>query len=196
MQANEPKFVINKSLKQNIMKTIVMTLALLFITNTILAQNKNVKDETKTTVTTVKNSEGEKTFVKKENTREVQKIELKEQDPKNINMDMKDSEVSVQKTTTITNPDGSTRTVDVDRSSYYMLDGKKYQVSLDSKGYRILSADNKNEAFLRKTTTNSFIYRSKQKTAIGYFDTVGNLILETYDPKSDTITYEKYTVSQ
>ena len=178
------------------MKTIVMTLALLFITNTILAQNKNVKDETKTTVTTVKNSEGEKTFVKKENTREVQKIELKEQDPKNINMDMKDSEVSVQKTTTITNPDGSTRTVDVDRSSYYMLDGKKYQVSLDSKGYRILSADNKNEAFLRKTTTNSFIYRSKQKTAIGYFDTVGNLILETYDPKSDTITYEKYTVSQ
>ncbi len=196
MQANEPKFVINKSLKQNIMKTIVMTLALLFITNTILAQNKNVKDETKTTVTTVKNSEGEKTFVKKENTREVQKIELKEQDPKNINMDMKDSEVSVQKTTTITNPDGSTRTVDVDRSSYYMLDGKKYQVSLDSKGYRILSADNKNEAFLRKTTTNSFIYRSKQKTAIGYFDTEGNLILETYDPKSDTITYEKYTVSQ
>ena len=178
------------------MKTIVMTLALLFITNTILAQNKNVKDETKTTVTTVKNSEGEKTFVKKENTREVQKIELKEQDPKNINMDMKDSEVSVQKTTTITNPDGSTRTVDVDRSSYYMIDGKKYQVSLDSKGYRILSEDKKNEAFLRKTTTNSFIYRSKQKTAIGYFDTVGNLILETYDPKSDTITYEKYTVSQ
>lgn len=178
------------------MKSIVMALALLFTTSTIIAQNKNVKDETKTTVTTVKTSDGEKKFVKKENTREVQNIELKDQEVKNINMDVKPSEVMVQKTTTITNPDGSTRTVDLDRSSYYMLDGKKYQVSLDSKGYRILSADNKNEAFLRKTTTNSFIYRSKQKTAIGYFDTEGNLILETYDPKSDTITYEKYTVSQ
>lgn len=178
------------------MKTIVMTLALLFITNTILAQNKNVKDETKTTVTTVKTSDGEKKFVKKENTREVQNIELKDQEVKNINMDVKPSEVMVEKTTTITNPDGSTRTVDMDRSAYYMLGDKKYQVSLDSKGYRILSDDKKNEAFLRKTTTNSFIYRSKNKTAIGYFDTDGNLILETYDPKSDTITYEKYTVNQ
>lgn len=93
------------------MKTIVMALALLFTTSTLIAQNKNVKDETKTTVTTVKTSKGEKKFIKKENTREVQKIELQEQDPKNINMDVKNSEVSVQKTTTITNPDGSMRTV-------------------------------------------------------------------------------------
>lgn len=178
------------------MKSIVIALALLFTTSTLIAQNKNVKDETKTTVTTIKTSEGEKKFIKKENTREVQKIELQEQDPKNINMDMKNSEVSVQKTTTITNPDGSTRTVEIDRSSYYLLDGKKYQVTLDSKGYRILSEDTKEEALLRKTSTNSFIYRNKDKTAIGYFDTDGNLILETYDPKSDTITYEKYTVNQ
>ncbi|MFD2907482.1 hypothetical protein ACFSX9_01915 [Flavobacterium ardleyense] len=178
------------------MKSIFMSLALLFATSTIIAQNKNVKDETKTTVTTVKTSDGEKKFVKKENTREVQNIELKDQETKNINMDMKDSEVMVEKTTTVTNPDGSTRTVHIDRSSYYTLDGKKYQVSLDSKGYRIVSDDKKNEAFLRKTTTNSFIYRSKNKTAIGYFDTDGNLILETYDPKSDTITYEKYTVNR
>lgn len=178
------------------MKSIVIALALLFTTSTLIAQNKNVKDETKTTVTTIKTSEGEKKFIKKENTREVQKIELQEQDPKNINMDMKNSEVSVQKTTTITNPDGSTRTVEIDRSSYYLLDGKKYQVTLDSKGYRILSEDTKEEALLRKTSTNSFIYRNKDKIAIGYFDTDGNLILETYDPKSDTITYEKYTVNQ
>ena len=176
------------------MKAIVMAFALLFTSSTLIAQNKNVKDETKTTVTTVKTSDGEKKFIKKENTREVQNIELKEQSPKNINMDVKDSEISVQKTTTITNPDGSTRTVDIDRSSYYILDGQKYEVSLDSKGYRILSDDKKNEAFLRKTTTNSFIYRSKEKTAVGYFDTEGNLILETYDPKSDTVTFETYTV--
>ena len=178
------------------MKAIVMAFALLFTSSTLIAQNKNVKDETKTTVTTVKTSDGEKKFIKKENTREVQNIELKEQSPKNINMDVKDSEISVQKTTTITNPDGSTRTVDIDRSSYYMLDGKKYQVSLDSKGYRILSDDKKNQAFLRKTTTNSFIYQNKKKTAIGYFDVDGNLILETYNPKTDTISFQKYIVTK
>lgn len=178
------------------MKTILLGLFILLTSNSIIGQNKNVKDETKTTTTTVTDSKGDKTYVKKENTREVQNIELQNQEPKNINMDLKDSEVIVKTTTTITNPDGSTRTVDTDRSSYYLLDGKKFQVSLDSNGYRILSKDNKETGLLRKTSTNSFIYRNKQKTAVGYFDTEGNLILETYNPKTDTISYEKYTVTK
>ncbi|MEL1247478.1 MULTISPECIES: hypothetical protein [Flavobacterium] len=178
------------------MKSILFGILFICATSTINSQNKNVKDETKTTTTTVVDSKGEKTYVKKENTREVQNIELKEQNPKNINMDLKDSAVMVKSTTTITNPDGSTRTVDIDRSSYYLLNGKKYNVALDSRGYRILSEDNKEEAFLRKTSTNSFIYRNKNKIAIGYFDVEGNLILETYDPKTDTVSYEKYNVSK
>lgn len=178
------------------MKSILFGILFICATSTINSQNKNVKDETKTTTTTVVDSKGEKTYVKKENTREVQNIELKEQNPKNINMDLKDSAVMVKSTTTITNPDGSTRTVDIDRSSYYLLNGKKYNVALDSRGYRILSEDKKEEAFLRKTSTNSFIYRNKNKIAIGYFDVEGNLILETYDPKTDTISYEKYNVSK
>ena len=178
------------------MKSILFGILFICTTSTINSQNKNVKDETKTTTTTVVDSKGEKTYVKKENTREVQNIELKEQDPKNINMDMKDSPVIVKTTTTITNPDGSTRTVDIDRSSYYLLNGRKYNVSLDSKGYRILSEDKKEQAFLRKTSTNSFIYRNKNKIAIGYFDLDGNLILETYNPKTDTVSYEKYNVSK
>ena len=171
------------------MKSILFGILFICATSTINSQNKNVKDETKTTTTTVVDSKGEKTYVKKENTREVQNIELKEQNPKNINMDLKDSAVMVKSTTTITNPDGSTRTVDIDRSSYYLLNGKKYNVALDSRGYRILSEDNKEEAFLRKTSTNSFIYHNKNKIAIGYFDVEGNLILETYDPKTDTISF-------
>ena len=178
------------------MKSILFGILFICATSTINSQNKNVKDETKTTTTTVVDSKGEKTYVKKENTREVQNIELKEQNPKNINMDLKDSVVMVKSTTTITNPDGSTRTVDIDRSSYYLLNGKKYNVALDSRGYRILSEDKKEEAFLRKTSTNSFIYRNKNKIAIGYFDIEGNLILETYDPKTDTVSYEKYNVSK
>ena len=178
------------------MKSILFGILFICATSTINSQNKNVKDETKTTTTTVVDSKGEKTYVKKENTREVQNIELKEQNPKNINMDLKDSAVMVKSTTTITNPDGSTRTVDIDRSSYYLLNGKKYNVALDSRGYRILSEDNKEEAFLRKTTTNSFIYQNKKKTAIGYFDVDGNLILETYNPKTDTISFQKYIVTK
>ncbi len=178
------------------MKSILFGILFICATSTINSQNKNVKDETKTTTTTVVDSKGEKTYVKKENTREVQNIELKEQNPKNINMDLKDSAVMVKSTTTITNPDGSTRTVDIDRSSYYLLNGKKYNVALDSRGYRILSEDNKEEAFLRKTSTNSFIYHNKNKTAIGYFDVDGNLILETYNPKTDTISFQKYIVTK
>lgn len=176
------------------MKSILFGILFICATGTINSQNTNVKDETKTTTTTVVDSKGEKTYVKKENTREVQNIELKEQEPKNINMDLKDSAVMVSSKTTVTNPDGSTRTVDTDRSSYYTFNGKKYNVALDSKGYRILSEDSKEEAFLRKTTTNSFIYRNKKETAIGYFDVDGNLILETYNPKTDTISFQKYVV--
>ena len=178
------------------MKSILFGILFICATSTVNSQNKNVKDETKTTTTTIVDSKGEKTYIKEQNTREVQNIELKEQNPKNINMDLKDSAVMVKSTTTITNPDGSTRTVDIDRSSYYLLNGKKYNVALDSRGYRILSEDNKEEAFLRKTSTNSFIYRNKNKIAIGYFDVEGNLILETYDPKTDTVSYEKYNVSK
>lgn len=178
------------------MKSFIIGTLLFFLSPVVLSQNKNVKDETKTTTTTVKDSKGKKTYVKKENTREVQNIELKDQNPKNINMDVKETPVLVEKTTTITNPDGTTRTVDIDRSAYYLLNGKKYNISLDSNGYRILSEDLKEEAFLRKTTTNSFIYRNKDRIAIGYFDLEGNLVLETYDPKTDSVTYEKYNLNK
>ncbi|WP_333809662.1 hypothetical protein [Flavobacterium sp.] len=178
------------------MKSFIIGTLLFFLSPVVLSQNKNVKDETKTTTTTVKDSKGKKTYVKKENTREVQNIELKDQNPKNINMDVKETPVLVEKTTTITNPDGTTRTVDIDRSAYYLLNGKKYNLLLDSNGYRILSEDLKEEAFLRKTTTNSFIYRNKDRIAIGYFDLEGNLVLETYDPKTDSVTYEKYNLNK
>ena len=39
---------------------------------------------------------------------------------------------------------------------------------------------------------NSYIYRTESKTAIGYFDTNGDLIVEVYDDKSDRVTLEKY----
>ncbi len=105
------------------MKTILFGISVIMCTLNSQAQNKNVQETTKSTVTTVKTSEGEKKFVKNENTTEVQNIELKDAKPNTLNIEMKDSPVSVVSTTQITNPDGSTRTVDVDRSSYYTYNG-------------------------------------------------------------------------
>lgn len=175
------------------MKTIFLaTLAFLFSINS-QAQNKNVTDVTKTTVTTVKDSDGEKQIVKKQEVQEVQNIELQNADSKALNKDMKQTPVEVTSKTTVTNPDGTTRTVDIDRSSYYTANGKTYQLALDPSGYVITGPDNKRIGILRSTSTNSFIYRGKNTTSIGYFDTNGNLVVETYDDKSDKVTVQTYT---
>jgi len=182
------------NLKTYIMKTIILATLVLLVSVRIVAQNKNVKDETKITTTTISTSDGDKTYVKKENTREVQEIELKEEKPNSLNIETKDSPIVVTTTTKITNPDGTTRTVDIDRSSYYTFNGKNYNVILDANGYRIISEKSSKVALLRKTSTNSFIYKKGKEYAIGYFDNIGNLVLETYDAKSDTVSFETYTV--
>jgi len=130
------------------MKTILFGISVIMCTLNSQAQNKNVQETTKSTVTTVKTSEGEKKFVKNENTTEVQNIELKDAKPNTLNIEMKDSPVSVVSTTQITNPDGSTRTVDVDRSSYYTYNGTKYKLTLDASGYT-MSSGNQKPALLR-----------------------------------------------
>lgn len=174
------------------MKTILLGITALMCSLNVQAQNKNVQETTKTTVTTVKSSDGEKKFVKNENTTEVQNIELKDAKPNTLNIEMKDSPVSVTSTTQITNPDGSTRTVDVDRSSYYLSNGVQYKLSLDPAGYTMSTGKDK-PALLRKTSTNSYIFRNNKNTAIGYFDTKGNLVIETYDDKTDRVSVETYT---
>ncbi|WP_026705520.1 hypothetical protein [Flavobacterium soli] len=177
------------------MKTIFLSAALFMFALNSQAQNKNVTDVTKTTVTTVKDSDGEKQIVKQQEVQEVQNIELQNADSKALNKDMKQTPVEVTSKTTVTNPDGTTRTVDIDRSSYYTADGKTYKLALDPSGYVITGPDEKKIGILRSTSTNSFIYRGKNSTSIGYFDTNGNLVVETYDDKSDKVTVQTYTKS-
>lgn len=176
------------------MKTIFLGMAAFLFTVTSQAQNQNVTGVTKTTVTTVKDSDGQKTQVKKQDVQEVQNIELKDENSNTLNKEMKQTPVQVTSVTQITNPDGSTRTVDMDRSSFYESNGQKYKVALDAAGYTISSDQNAKAGLLRKTSTNSYIYRTKNKTAIGYFDTNGNLVIETYDDKSDKVMVETYKV--
>lgn len=177
------------------MKIIVLGIfAFLFSING-QAQNKNVKTEVKTKITTIKDSEGEKKIVKTEEIKEIQNVELKDADSKVLNKDTKETPIEVTATTKIT-ADGVTKLLDVDRSAYYELDGVKYQVSNDKSGYSVFSPDGKKSAILRKTSNNNYIYKSKNKTSFGYFDANGNLVLESYDETTDTITVTTYIIEK
>ena len=68
------------------MKTTLLSIAAILCSLSGQAQNKNVQKTTKTTVTTVKSSDGEKKYVKSENKTEVQNIELQEAKPNTLNI--------------------------------------------------------------------------------------------------------------
>jgi hypothetical protein len=175
------------------MKNLTYCAMFIVFSLSIKAQNTNVKTETTTTIKNQKDVNGNHKTIKSEVTKEVQNIELEKERSGTVNIPMKDSPVQVTTTTKITNPDGTTRTVDIDRSSYYEANGNKYKLDLDASGYVMTSGDSK-PALLRKTSNNSYIYRFKNKIAVGYFDTNGDLILETYDNNSDKVSLEKYKV--
>ncbi len=175
------------------MKFITLTIVAFLFSLNSQAQNQNVKSEVKTTITTIKDSEGEKKVIKSQEVKEVQNIELKDADSKALNKEIKDTPVQVTATTAIT-ANGITRIVDVDRSAYYNLNGEKYQVSISEMGYDVYLPNNKKAAILRKTSNNNYIYKSKNRTSFGYFDTNGNLILESYDDKTDKIIMETYSI--
>ncbi len=172
------------------MKSLILGAVALF-SFTMHAQNQNVTDVSKTTVTTVKDSDGEKTMVKSQNTQAVQDIELENADSKELNKSVKATPFRVTSTTQVTGPDGTTRTIAVDRSAIYSIGDNKYEVSLDKMGYTMMN-NGKKMGVLRATSNNNYIYRTKDKTSFGYFDDKGNLILETYNDKTDTMTTEMY----
>ncbi|MFV5692651.1 hypothetical protein ACM55K_11555 [Flavobacterium sp. LT1R49] len=175
------------------MKTIILGMTAFLLSLTIQAQNQNVKSEVKTTVTKVKDSEGEKQLIKTQEVKEVQNIELKDADSNVLNKEVKESPVQVTATTAVTT-DGMTKVIDIDRSAYYNLNGEKYQFTTDNSGYTMYLPNSKKAAILRRTSNNNYIYKSKNKTSYGYFDANGNLVLESYDDKTDKVTVETYVI--
>ncbi|GGD25088.1 hypothetical protein [Flavobacterium orientale] len=169
-------------------------LLILITFNLSFAQNKNVKDETKTTTTTIKTSEGEKKIIKDENTREVQVIEVGNKKDNTVNRDIKNSPVIVSESTQVSTNNSDNKNKNIDRSSFYLLNGKKYKVLADPKGYTVVSEKNKNYARIRQTSNNTYIFTRKNKTSYGHFDANGDLILETYDPKKDIFVTERVTI--
>lgn len=178
------------------MKNIIYLVCLLILPLGIQAQNKNVTEVTKKTVRTIKDSQGEKKVVKEQQIQQKQNIELENADSKSLNKDMKETPVETISTTTVTNPDGTTRTVAIDRSSAYQFESDNYILSLDASGYVVSDVNNVKIGLLRATSNNSYIFRGKNSISIGYFDTSGNLVLETYDDQSDQVTTRVFTRTQ
>lgn len=175
------------------MKTLFLSIATVAFALNVQAQNQNVTNISKTTTTTVKDSEGEKKIVKQENVQEKQNIEFQNAESKELNKDLKATPVQVTATTTVTGPDGRSRMVDVDRSAYYSIGGAKYQVKVDNTGYTMVDASGKPSGLLRQMGNNVYIYRAKGQTSYASFDTSGNLVVQTYDDKTDTFTTTTYT---
>lgn len=175
------------------MKTIILGITALLLAFNIQAQNENVKSEVKTTITTIKDSDGKKEIIKTQDVKEVQNIELKDADSNALNKEVKETPVNVTAVTRVSE-NGITKVVDIDRSAYYTSNGKKYQISNDKGGYTVFYPNGKKSAILRKTSNNNYIYRTNTDTSFGYFDADGNLKLETYDPKTDQITITTYTI--
>lgn len=172
------------------MKTIV-SIIMLSLGVTLSAQvNQNVTKETKTTKVTVTDGKDPKTLTKTETKNASQSIELKDADSKKLNKDIQPTPVQVNATTTVSGDGVSTQ---VNRSSYYTMNGQNYQFVSDPTGYRIASPDNTSYGVLRKTSNNNYIYTTEKNTSIGYFDASGNFVVETYDKNNDRITVETYT---
>jgi hypothetical protein len=177
------------------MKSIVFTTLALLLSFGAQAQNQNSSTETKTTTTTVKDDKGERKIVKKRVKKELQNIKLNQPQPGTLNTEMKQTPVQVTSTTEVS-VNGDLRTVDVDRSAYYMYNDEKYQVAADKSGYTVSSSSNDKLSFLRRASNNNYIYRNNDKFSIGHFDANGNLVLETYDEKTDQITVEVFNLQK
>lgn len=171
------------------MKNLFLNLLIVLFSFPIVAQN--TQTETKTKTVTIEDAEGKHKTVKTEVIKKDQKIELGKENPNSINIPTIDSPILVTTSTKITNPDGTTRTVQLDRSGYYENNGRIYVLALDASGYNLTHGEMKH-ALLRKTSINSYIYTMETKTAVAYFNSNENLIVEFYDELSNQIISEKY----
>lgn len=175
------------------MKTLILGAFALMLSMSIQAQNQNKKTETVTTTTTVKDDAGQHQVVKKEEIKEVQNIELKDVPAGTKNTDIQPTQTQATITTKVS-VDGDEKIVDVDHTAYYSYNGEKYHVLSDKSGYTVTSPNS--VSLLRRTSGDNYIYKNKNRFSVGHFDANGNLVLETYDEKTDKITTEVFNLQK
>ena len=175
------------------MKTLIIEVFAFLLSLTIQAQNQNKKTETVITTTTVKDAVGKHEIVKKEEIKEFQNIELKDVPSGTLNTDIQPTTTQATVTTRVS-IDGDEKIVDIDHSAYYSYNGEKYHVLADKSGYTVNTPNA--ISLLRRTSNNNYIYKNKDKFAVGYFDANGNLVLETYNEKTDKVTVEVFNLQK
>lgn len=175
------------------MKKTLLTVALLIFTFTVSAQIKDVTKETKTTTVTVNNGQKVDKIVKTTKTDAEQEIKFKDADSKKLNKDIIPTPVEVNSQTTITA--NGTTVAEIDRSSYYMMDGKNYHFVTDrAGGYRVASPTDVDYGTMRKASNNNFIFKHEGKTSIAHFDANGDLVVETYDDNGTGLIVQTYSL--
>ncbi|MBQ0117468.1 MAG: hypothetical protein KBS98_06095 [Flavobacterium sp.] len=175
------------------MKKIVLSLALVAVGGiyTTQAQNKNVEEVVKERVITVKDNEGEKKIIKRENVSKSQDIEFRDAESNKLNKEQAVTPIRVNKSIEVS-VDGVKRMVDVDRSATYDLYGEKFYVVLDKVGYTVRNAKGKTIAYLRENGNGTYVFGEKNKSSTAFFDANGNMIVETFDYRDDTFTKYMY----
>lgn len=172
------------------MKKLCAIASILLTTTIGVAQNQNVQKETLTTTTTIKDSKGEQKIVKTEEVKEIQKVAIGDEQPGTKNIPQVEAPVDVTKTTKVA-VNGDLKALDVKHSTHYKSNGVDYELQSDDLGYSIIIPNNKKRALLRRTSNDNYIYTNRNVISLAHFDKDGNLILETYDQKTDTVKTEK-----
>lgn len=171
------------------MKKIAVIIAIVMGFTLNAQNNKNVSTETKTTTTTVNHGDEQKKVVKTEQVSTKQNLEFKDPNSKKLNKDLKSTPTQVTKTTTISGDGVPTQ---IGQISYYEHGGRRYTFISEKSGYRISSPDGKDNAVIVKTADGTYTYKTNTTISKSYFDTNGNFVVETHDPKNNTITKETY----
>lgn len=177
------------------MKNLAITILLALGFAATAQVNQNVTKESTTTVVKVNDGTGQpKKLVKTKNTEAVNQIEIKDADSKKLNKEVAEGTPVVTSSVTVERDSGFN--AKVGQISNYQMGGNDYIFVSDKLGYRIATADNKDYAKLRRTSNGQYIYKTATATSIGYFNSDGNFVVETYDDKADGITVETYTKVQ
>lgn len=163
------------------MKKVLIIFAMAAFTTGFAQENINTKKETVVTKTAVKNSKGTKESTKSVSINQQQKVGLSSSDTNKTNQSI------------VMTP------VKVDTDVTYGYEGNRFQFlsQKDEEGYRLMTVkDNKTRdeyAIIKPTSQNGYyIYSKNGKSSFGYFNQEGNFVVESYDPKTDTVVNEIY----
>tara|TARA_R110002020_G_scaffold302150_1_gene517556 strand:+ start:5510 stop:6004 length:495 start_codon:yes stop_codon:yes gene_type:complete len=162
------------------MKTLVLV-SVMAISTIAFAQNNDKIEKTQTIKTTVNNGRESNTTTKKITTTTSRDVQLNPADTDKVNQRLSNSDLNTRTDVTYSNSDHS------------------YRLEKDDKGMNLVMMNGTERMPLAKmrklSTKEGYVIRNNDETSYAHFDTAGNLIVETYDYKNDSIVVKKYSVN-